>query len=726
SLGARGTPAFFVNGTLISGAQPLDKFKKIVDDELAVVDKLLQGGAELAAIYAKRVDANFKAPAADRARAEEDDSAVYKVPLGSSAVLGSAEALVTVVVFSEFQCPFCSRIKPTLKQLRDTYKDKLRIAFKHNPLPFHKDAFPASEAALAADAQGKFWEMHDLLFENQKALSREDLDRYAQQLGLDMKRFASDLDQHTFKAAIEEDQRLARQLGAQGTPNSFVNGRKLVGAKGFEDFKKVIDEELARAQALVDKGTPAVQVYEKLTANGLTRAARPTPQLDKKARKRDDPKAVYKVPLPDGEAYARGPKNALVTIMEFSDFQCPYCKRAAETMDQLLQAYPKDVRLVFRHNPLSFHKLAPGASQATLAAGEQGKFWEMHALLFANQKALEVDKLEEYARQIGLDIPRFKSFMEAAKGQGRIDADQKLAMQLGARGTPAFYVNGRKLAGAQPLASFKALVDEELARARELVAKGTSPDKVYEQTIASGASSPVYLVEEDDTGSGGKGTGWQDVQIGNAPTHGGAKAEADVVVFSDFECPYCSRAGEAVNGLLKSHGNRVRVAFKNFPLSFHKNAFQASEAALAAHEQGKFWEMHDLLFKNQKALSLEDLKRYARQIGLNMVKFDEALGSRKFKAQIEADMAQGRQLGVQGTPTIYVNGRQHQGAADAESLGRTVDAELERKKMGKLLGPALRPQDMVNPKLPRKLDLKKLDFNPLKRLPAEKPAPANP
>ena len=121
------------------------------------------------------------------------------------------------------------------------------------------------------------------------------------------------------------------------------------------------------------------------------------------------------------------------------------------------------MKVVFKQNPLSFHKQAIPAAKASLAAHEQGKFWEMHDLLFANQKKLDRPALDGYAQQLGLNAAKFKAAMDSDRFDKRIKADQALAASLGARGTPAFFVNGRQLRGAQPFARFKEIIDEELA-----------------------------------------------------------------------------------------------------------------------------------------------------------------------------------------------------------------------------------------------------------------------
>jgi protein-disulfide isomerase len=128
----------------------------------------------------------------------------------------------------------------------DTYPGKVKTVFKNFPLPFHKQAGLAAEAALAAGAQGKFWEMHDRIFTNQQQMEVDTLKKYAQELNLDMKKFNADLDSHRFKAAVDEDMKTGSGAAVRGTPTFFVNGKKLVGAKPLAEFQKVIDPMLAK------------------------------------------------------------------------------------------------------------------------------------------------------------------------------------------------------------------------------------------------------------------------------------------------------------------------------------------------------------------------------------------------------------------------------------------------------------------------------------------------
>lgn len=202
---------------------------------------------------------------------------------------------------------------------------------------------------------------------------------------------------------------------------------------------------------------------------------------------RPDPSARYAAKV--GDAHVLGPSNALVTIVMFEDFQCPFCSRAAGTMEELRKTYGKDVRLVFKHLPLPFHKNAMPAALAAEAAGRQGKFWKMHDLLFDNQRALSDDDLERYAKKLKLRRKQFRKDMNDASLKAKVEANMEQASALGVRGTPAFFINGRFLSGAQPIDAFSALVDEELAHAKQLVSSGTRRGDVYDALMAQARPS---------------------------------------------------------------------------------------------------------------------------------------------------------------------------------------------------------------------------------------------
>ncbi len=161
---------------------------------------------------------------------------------------GPATAPITIVEFSDYQCPFCKRAEPTVSQVMDAYKDKVRLVFRNYPLPFHDRARPAAEAAACANAQGKFWEYHDKLFKSD-ALTDDALKKMAADTGLDAAKFDDCLKKSEFKAAVDKDIDEGGSVDVNGTPAFFINGRMISGAQPFEKFKEVIDDELTAGKA---------------------------------------------------------------------------------------------------------------------------------------------------------------------------------------------------------------------------------------------------------------------------------------------------------------------------------------------------------------------------------------------------------------------------------------------------------------------------------------------
>jgi protein-disulfide isomerase len=161
---------------------------------------------------------------------------------------------------------------------------------------------------------------------------------------------------------------------------------------------------------------------------------------------------------------SRGPAAAKVEIIEFSDFQCPYCERAYPVVNQVLKTYGDKIRFVYRNYPLPSHPNARPAAEAAACAAEQGKFWEYHNRLFEHQDKLGDTDLKEHAAAVGLEMGRFTTCVNTRKYQKDVDADIAAANEVGVTGTPAFFINGRPLEGAQPFEAFKEVLDEELSK----------------------------------------------------------------------------------------------------------------------------------------------------------------------------------------------------------------------------------------------------------------------
>jgi protein-disulfide isomerase len=234
-IGATGTPAFRINGTTLRGAMPIDAFQSIIDGELSATAELLRQGVPVEDLYARRVAVNLTIEPEQAQEEEpipEEDTTIWRMPADGAPFRGAPDALVTMVEFTEFECPFCAMVEETLAELLRRHPGQLRIVFRH--LPFHEHAEPAAQLAIEARAQGgdrAFFQVAERLFAAQRHLDQQTL------LGI-----ANDV---------------------QGTPHFFINGRRLVGAQPIDRFETLIAERLAEAERLMaERAIPAQRVYD--------------------------------------------------------------------------------------------------------------------------------------------------------------------------------------------------------------------------------------------------------------------------------------------------------------------------------------------------------------------------------------------------------------------------------------------------------------------------------
>lgn len=166
------------------------------------------------------------------------------------------------------------------------------------------------------------------------------------------------------------------------------------------------------------------------------------------------------------------------------------------------------------------------------------------------------------------------------------------------------------------------------------------------------------------------------IPTAGAPFRGPESAPITVVEFSDFQCPYCSLAAPKALAVVAAYPETVRLVFKQFPLDMHSQANLAAQAALAAHAQGRFWPLHDLMFANYRQLSRQNILRWASECGIDMVRFTHDLDSGKYRAEVEREVQEGENAGVMGTPTFFVNGKRYNGPFNVEALKPIFEAEL--------------------------------------------------
>ena len=368
-------------------------------------------------------------------------------------VTGGADK-ITIVEFSDFECPFCGRAAPTVKQVLDTYGDKVELVYKHFPLSFHPNAQKAGEASECAKDQGKFQEYHDTLFQNQQALGVDNLKQYADDLGLNTNKFNDCLDSGDKTDLVKADFAEGSSKGVSGTPTFFINGEQLVGAQPFTAFKEIIDRQLGGGTptgAAVAAPAPAPSAAGCGIQAGQPSAQAPTGPVDVSVD--DDP--------------VKGDADAKITIIEFSDFQCPFCKRFyTQTLPQIQKEYidTGKAKLVYRDYPLSFHPEAQKSAEAAECADDQGKFWEFHDMMFDNQGSLSNANYKAWAQELSLDTAQFNDCLDSGKYASEVQKDFQEGQAAGVRGTPSFFINGVYVRGAQPWDVFKEIIDAELAK----------------------------------------------------------------------------------------------------------------------------------------------------------------------------------------------------------------------------------------------------------------------
>ena len=424
------------------------------------------GGSYLKKLWGEKYGASVTLEEGDR----------YLVELrGDEPQIGPDDALITVVTFSDFECPYCAKAEPPLEAMVEAYKGKVRVIFKHYPLPFHKNAIPAAKAAWAAQQQDQFWPMHDWLFENRGNLMA--LTKDIESMGIDEAQWQKDYISPEAGLAVDSDRMAGGRVGVGGTPAFFVNGHPYQGFKTESQWSDIIDYELKAAENV---DAPASEVYGKLMEGAKKTRGGGGKRSQKRRAGMPDPAKIYRAPV-DGRMQ-KGPDDAAVTIIEFTDFDCPFCQRADVVIQEMLAAYPEDVRVVVRQRPLPMHKFADEAAKAVIAARKQGKEWEMYELMFAKNPK-NMDQLKVMAADIGINAEQMQADMEDSSTLELMAEDAALAKGFGINGTPAFFVNGRFLSGAQGSTVFRTMIDEEIAKAK---ASDVPAEQYYHEITKAG------------------------------------------------------------------------------------------------------------------------------------------------------------------------------------------------------------------------------------------------
>jgi protein-disulfide isomerase len=366
---------------------------------------------------------------------------------------------VTVEFFCTFTHTQCAYMHDLLRQIQQRHPDRLRVIYRHVVLPY-RDNQAISEAGVEMWRQGLFFEFADAVYQKPGQFALKDLEPTVRQIGGDVDALRAALADHRGKAILERDALWRDQLGVN-FPAVLWNGTQIqqAGVQRIDDYEAQFEVAQAAAQKRIADGVPAARLYAVLLREAMrgrisARHDNPRQQIDLGA-----PRVAVRT---EG-APARGPAGAPVTIVVFSDFECPFCRREVDQIKRLEQIYAGRVRIVYKHFPLAFHANARGAAEASVCAHMQGKFWAYHDLVFKNYGRARKPDLLRYAAEANLDVAKLAADLDGGRCAAAVDSDIAEGKALGIEITPTLFVNGLKLVGIRTLAELNVVVDDELA-----------------------------------------------------------------------------------------------------------------------------------------------------------------------------------------------------------------------------------------------------------------------
>jgi protein-disulfide isomerase len=385
---------------------------------------------------------------------------------------------------------------------------------------------------------------------------------------------------------------------------------------------------------------------------------------------------VWKIPVhPDDPV--KGATDALVTVVALSEFESPFCKRAARVLDELLAAYPRDVRVVWKDYPLPFNARArPAAIFARQVEREKGPkaFWAAHDALFASQPKLSDDDLRGLAGTLGITWEGANAAIDSGGGSEAIDRGIELGADAEARGTPHFFINGRRLAGSQPLDRFKALVDDLLVEANAFVAQGMRREDVYEAIIKAGKEAPPLVEKEVPPPDA------------SSPFRGAVDATVVIQQFAEFPCAACARSAPVLEDLEKEYGGKLKLVWRLLLPPSDPSALLTAQVALETFAQRgapAFWTFHERLLEaraQQGTLDEATLFRIATETSVDRVKLEQALASGRHKARALDDSARAQQAGLQGSPSFVIGSFVLPGDARWPLFKKAISRTLRKRR----------------------------------------------
>ena len=373
----------------------------------------------------------------------------------------------------------------------------------------------------------------------------------------------------------------------------------------------------------------------------------------------------------------RGAKAPNAELVVYGDFASPFAATAGRVVDTLLAQYPKDLRVAYRHFIAADNHTSESSALAAEAAAKLGKFDVFRQLAFGRNDGLGYVDFSAWAGSLGVSDSAYRAALKDAATRAAVEADGAQAAALGIKRRPTFFLNGVQVAGTMPAEALASLIDKELAAAKS--AGGLKALLKTEPFDVEGVDIGTLEQKREGQARFGEST----VRIGdNDPSWGQSDATVTIVEFGDFLCPYCKRGAAALRQLKEKYGeDKLRVVFKNLPLRMHRYADASARAVLAAGRQGKFWQMHKILYERQKDIKsggVDAILGLALELGLDLDILMDDMTSVDVRQHVADDMAEAERMGVRFTPNYFINNEHIGGALPYNNFVQIVDKHLAK------------------------------------------------
>lgn len=576
---------------------------------------------------------------------------------------GAPVPKVIVLEAGDYECPHTRAMEPIIGNLLERFPDMARY-YLHNPLAGHKQGYVLALAASAAQRQGRFWEVHKLLFERGPDLDEDRLLALARKAGLDVPLFLKDMKRGQIKEHLERNRALVAALNLWGTPVFLINGKVVMGAVGEEQLAKLIRTELESMDSLLKSGTPLAQAHQAIAAayqpymTVLTKGVDWTKGSGKPLSVQLSGRYAVEVQgAPD-----LGPAVAPVTMVEYIDLTCPFSKQAFEQATRLSEKLGDRLRVFFRINPALAAKGALDAALTAAYARREGHLLDF-VLAWFSQPPETPDRLAAACTGAGLKCPPATSL--ADEFMDSIHTLKTGAVPIEALGTPVVYVNGVRRAGLQQDDALEQLVDEQLNLADALLTKGLKPGLVYDFIISRASVLPLLAPAQNTF-----------PPLDDAFMLGDSKAPIKLLVFWDYASPFCRNLWVHLENILRSADGRIALFVKFLPREDDRRSVLAALGAACAGEKGRFPAFHAQLAGMEKErFAQQALEQLADQLDLDGEEFSTCMSATAAETYLSVHREQARQAGVKGAPALFANGRRIQTPAGLDFHSITAAIE---------------------------------------------------